>query len=417
MKQTVHPLSIDAALRAPPSKSVMIRTVAAALLAGEVKTTILNPSRCDDALASLRVAGSLGVTVDTSSRRLVIVGGLSPRMGVLDCGESGLCLRMFTAIAALCDAELTLTGSPALRKRPATFVEGPIEALGGLGRTRDGFPPIVVRGPLEGGRAAVDGAISSQFLTGLLLALPRAPRDSILTVENLTSRPYVELTLMLLDRYGIRVEHDDFREFRIPGGQRYRIGEDRIEGDWSAAACFLVMGAIAGKARVEGLDPHSLQADRRILDVLEAAGAEVERTERGAVVSQGSLCAFDFDASDAPDLVPVLAVLALYAKGTSVFRGVARLRHKECDRTTAVAEELSRLGARIETRGDLVEVTGGPLSGGEVEAHGDHRVAMALATAALGAGGPVTIEGAEHVAKSYPRFFDDLAEAGGAVDL
>jgi 3-phosphoshikimate 1-carboxyvinyltransferase len=416
MKKSVHPSRIEGTLVAPPSKSQMLRITAAALLAEGQRTRILNPSLCDDGVAGLLVAEGLGASVSISPDEVVIVGGLRPRTGLLDCAESGLCLRMFAAVAALRPEEIEITGRPSLLRRPAAMIEGPLRALGAVCRTREGFPPIFVRGPLRGGAAVVDGTVSSQFLSGLLLALPVAARDSRIEVGNLASKPYIEMTLRLLGERGIRIEHQDYTIFRIPSGQSYAGGDCRLEGDWSAAAALFVLGAVAGKIRVRGLDPDSAQADRRILEALESAGARVLRNFDGATVEKDDLKAFAFDATDAPDLIPSLAALACHARGTSVLRGAGRLRHKESDRAAALAQELGKLGGRVVVEDDALEITGGPMNGGIVESHGDHRIVMALAAAAAAARGAVTIDGAENTAKSYPRFFEDLAAAGGRID-
>jgi len=416
MRKSVHPSRIEGVLDAPPSKSVMLRLTAAALLAEGGMTRIRNPSRCEDARAGLRVAAALGASVSDSPLEIAISGGLRPRRRVLDCGESGLSLRMFAAVAALSAEEVELTGGPALLRRPAGPVETTLRDLGAEGRTRDGYPPVVVRGPLRGGEAAVDGSGSSQFLTGLLLALPLAERDSILNVRGLVSRPYVDLTLQILELCGLRIGREGYGRFSIPAGQRFAAGNFRVEGDWSAAAFLFVLGAAGGKIRVKGLDMSSLQPDRVVLDVLEEAGARIVRGADGAEVERGPLRAFRFDASDAPDLVPPLAALACHCEGTSVLKGAGRLKFKESDRAAALAEELGALGARVALAGGVLEITGGPLRGGIGRTRGDHRVAMALAAAAVAARAPVTIEGAEHAAKSYPRFFEDLASAGGKID-
>ncbi|MEN8150040.1 MAG: 3-phosphoshikimate 1-carboxyvinyltransferase [Planctomycetota bacterium] len=415
MRKLVRRSRIDGDVAAPPSKSVMVRLLAAGLLAGPDETTIENPSFCGDATSAMRVVQAMGGTVHATPDRVVVTGGIAPRERVLDCGESGLCLRMFTAIAALTSDEITLTGNDALLRRPATAVEAPSEMLGATCRTTAGHPPVIVKGPFSGGEALVDGRLSSQFLSGLLLALPLIEANSTLTVRGLTSRPYVNLTLGLLSRFGVTVEHEDHHRFFVPGGQRIVVGEHRVEGDWSAAAFLLVLGALGGRIRVSGLDPDSVQADRRVLDVLEEANASVRRLPDGAEVSESDLRAFSFDLTHAPDLLPPLAALASRCEGTSTFHGVERLRTKECDRTDVVASELTSLGVRVEVDGDTMSIRGGPVTGGEVRAHGDHRIAMALATAGVTAGEPVGIEGTEHVVKSYPGFFEDLATVGGHV--
>ena len=296
------------------------------------------------------------------------------------------------------------------------MIEEPLRELGVECRTRDGLPPVRVRGPLLGGRASVDGSVSSQFLSGLLMALPLAGRDSTLTVRELRSRPYVDMTLRMLGECGVRVENENYERFAIPGGQKYEIGDYEVEGDWSGAAPLFVAAAVGGKIKVSGLRADSAQADRRILDALGAAGARVVRTADGATVERSDLRAFTFDATDSPDLLPPLAALACHCAGTSRLKGTSRLRHKESDRAAALSEELRRLGGRVAVFGDFLEITGGPLQSGTVRSHGDHRIAMAVAAAAVAARGPVGIEDAECVAKSYPGFFEDLASVGVRID-
>jgi len=416
MRKSVQSSSVEGGVQAPPSKSVMQRITAAALLAEGRTTRIRNPSVCDDALAALRVAGELGAAIRATLGEVVVQGGLGPRGGELDCGESGLCLRLFTAVAALRPEELVLSGRGSLLRRPVDMVERPLRDLGAFCQTKDGFPPVRVRGPLAGGTAFVDGSTSSQFLSGLLIALPLAGRDSRLVVKNLKSRPYVDMTLQVLEAFSVRVRNENYEEFVVPGGQVYESADIEVEGDWSAAAALLVAGAIGGKLRVWGLRPDSVQADRRVLAALGAAGARVKVFGDGAEVEGGDLRAFSFDATDAPDLLPPLVALACHCAGTSSLAGASRLRQKESDRAAVLAEEFGRLGARIAVEGDIIEVRGGMLAGGEVHSGGDHRIAMALAAAALAARGTVAIDGAECVAKSYPRFFEDLASVGGRID-
>jgi len=416
MKKSVRSSTIEGRVRVPASKSVMQRVAAAALLAGPAGARILNPSTCDDARAALGVISALGAEVVSGPGEVVVTGGLSPRKRELDCRESGLCLRLFSAVAGLWHEELVLTGRGSLMRRPADILEGALAGLGVSCRTRGGFPPVSICGPLRGGRASLDGSVSSQVLTGLLMALPLAAADSELVVAGLRSRPYVDMTLGILRDCGIRVENEGYERFRVSGGQSYRVGTYTIEGDWSAAAPLCVAAAVAGRLRVTGLDPASPQADKKILDVLEAAGAAVSAAPGLVTVEKRDLRAFVFDAGNCPDLVPPLTALACHCRGTSRILGAGRLRYKESDRAAVLAAEFGRLGARIALGGDVLEVMGGPLSGGEASAHGDHRIVMALAAAAVGALDPVVIEGAESVAKSYPLFFRDLAAAGGRID-
>jgi len=411
----VKPTKIDGRVQAPPSKSDMIRAIAAASLAAG-DSEIRNPAFCDDALAALGAVVALGAKVACSDRAVKIKGQGRPVKSVIDCGESGLCLRLFAPIAALGKKEMTLEAQGSLKKRPVAMMEAPLNDLGVTCRSNAGFPPLVVKGPLQGGRTTLDGSVSSQFLTGLLTALPTCADDSEIRARRLVSRPYIDLTISVLARFGVSVSWDRDRDiFTIKGGQRFQPKKYEVEGDWSAAAFHLVAGALVGRVTVGGLAPDSCQPDRRIVDVLRAAGASVDIAETSVTVGAGELKAFDFDATDSPDLFPPLAALACFADGLSTIRGVYRLKHKESDRAAALVEEMSRLGAHLEIRGNVMRIQGGRLEGGVIDARGDHRMAMAGAVVGLRAGHGVRIEGDQAVTKSYPRFFEDLASLGGEI--
>lgn len=412
----VKPALISGSVTAPPSKSQTIRAVAAGCLAAGT-TRILNPAVCEDAAAAVRAAAGLGAEIAAGENGAIVLkaaAGEAP--AVLDCGESGLCLRLFAPIAALRCEPVVLAGSGSLRCRPVGPLEPALRRLGAFCTTEDGYPPVKVRGPLCGGRAAVDGSAGSQILSGLLMALPLCPADSELEVSDLASRPYALMTLRLLEKFGARIETDPgFARVRIRGRQVYRARTIEIEGDWSGAAFLLVAGALAGRATVSGLDPASSQPDRRICEVLADAGARVHATGRAVTVEHGRLRGFTVDAADCPDLFPPLAVLACGAAGRSRIAGVRRLAHKESDRGRALVEELGSLGARIRIDGDAMEIEGGPLGGGIVDARGDHRIAMAGAVAGLIAPSGTMVKGWACVAKSYPGFFTALRDLGGDV--
>lgn len=415
MRKFVAPSSIEGQVQAPPSKSLMLRAVAAAVLAEGRAVTIMNPSYCGDAETALAVAAGLGASVVRDPSRVVVTPGVRPPVPVLDCGESGLALRMFPALAALRPEEFVFEARGSLRRRPVGMIEGPLRALGAACETRGGFAPVTVRGPLRGGRAAVDAGLSSQALTGLLLALPRAAAGSELDVPAVASLAYAELTLDFLGRAGISVVGRLPGVLRIAGGQSYIRDEYTVEGDWSGAAFFLVAGAIAGSVTVRGLAPLTAQADRAVLEALARCGAEVETGDTAVTAKRRDLRGFEMDLDGTPDLFPPLAVLALFCEGTTRLAGADRLRHKESDRAAALEEELGRLGASVRREGGTLVVRGGPLRGGTASARGDHRMAMALAVAGLRAAGEVVIEGAECAGKSYPRFFEDLAAVGGRI--
>jgi len=261
----------------------------------------------------------------------------------------------------------------------------------------------------------VDGSVSSQLLTGLLMALPRARGDSRLKVKDLKSTPYIDMTLELLERFGVFVQHAGYETFSIKGNQTYSCEEYSVEGDWSGAAFLLIAGAVGGSVTVTGLDIASPQADRKILDALRAAGAGVKLSGNTVEVVNKELRGFEFDATHCPDLFPPLVVLACNCTGTTVLTGVERLVHKESNRAAALEKEFSSLGAVIRIDGNRMEIDGVTLDGGVIDSHNDHRIAMAGAVAALNARGDVTVRGYECVAKSYPDFFEDLSFIGGDV--
>ncbi|MBS3068994.1 3-phosphoshikimate 1-carboxyvinyltransferase [Candidatus Micrarchaeota archaeon] len=395
-------------MRAPSSKSMMQRAVAAAALA-KGKSIIRNPSFCEDALAALGIARCLGAQVEMLEREVAIKGGNATSSGTLDCDESGLCMRMFCAISAALDGEFTLVGKGTLGERQLGGIEAPIVALGARCETQNGHAPVKISGKMKGGEVRMDGSKSSQLLSGLLMALPLCEKNSLLHVESLKSRPYVRMTLQMLQEFGVEVGADATMErFAIKGGQQYKPASVEIEGDWSGASFMLVAGAIAGEVKVEGLAQKSLQADRVIVDALKDAGATVLQEENAITVAKASLRALEFDATDCPDLFPPLVALACSCKGRSVLRGAGRLKNKESDRAAALVKEFTAMGAKVGVQGDEMRVEGGELKGGSVQSHGDHRIAMACAVAALASNTDVQIQDAQCVAKSYPNFFGDL---------
>lgn len=412
MKRSVSPSMVAGRVVAPPSKSAMQRAVACAAMADGV-STITNPSLCADAIAACRVAEALGASVTRYDDRVVVRGGLSAAPGIVvaSCGESGLCLRMFSAIAALLPVDVELRAEGSLASRSVAMVADALEALGVRCSTNGGLPPVRLRGPLRPGRVRVDGSASSQFVTGLVMALAMAGGESTVSVERLASGGYVELTFEVMRAFGAEAERDG-TEIRI-AGTPYRAAEYEVEGDWSGAAFMLVAGAVAGRGDLEvvGLRHGSSQPDRAIVTALEAAGAELERVPGGYRVGGGALLGFDFDATDCPDLFPPLVALASRCRGTSRLTGAARLRGKESDRAAALSEEFGRLGLEVAASGDELTVVGlgdGRLGAGTVSSRGDHRIAMAAAVAALAGSGPVAIDAAECVSKSWPGFYGAL---------
>jgi len=416
MKKLIRPSVIRGIVKAPASKSMLQRAIAASLLSG-TPVRISNVTFSNDSNAALQVIKALGAQVRIHRDEIFIRGGLRPTGEILNCGEAGLSLRMFSPIAALWHKKLTLTGEGSLLRRPVTMIAPPLKDLGVKVSTSNGYPPLTVNGPLKGGKATVDGAISSQLLTGLIMALPKASKDSRLKVENLKSTPYIDMTLALLKTFGIDVRHTNYETFFIKGMQTYRIPRNEywVEGDWSGAAFLLAAGAVGGTVTITGLDTGSPQADRKIIQALELAGANINITKNTAEVTKNKLKAFHFDATHCPDLFPPLVALACNCEGKTVLTGVERLIHKESNRALALEKEFTAIGGEIRLAGNQMEITGKRLKGGTIDSHNDHRIAMAGAVAAINVSHHVIIEGSECTAKSYPNFFEDLKSIGASV--
>lgn len=408
MKTPIHKGRIAGSITAPASKSYAQRAVAAALLAGG-ETTLTHLDLCNDTRAALDVARRLGASVSHEGTTYTIRGGLNPVSTKLNIGESGLATRLFTPIASLCHMPITINGEGSILRRPIEMMEEPLQALGVEVISNGGYLPISVKGPMRGGEIHVDGSLSSQFITGLLMALPLSPNDTVLHVENLKSRPYVDMTIDLAARFGVAIEHNNYEQFYIAGGQHYTPCTYNIEGDWSGASCLLVAGATAGSITIRNLNHISLQADLAIIEALARAGAEIITTNSSVTVHGGPLHAFEFDATDCPDLFPALAALAASCEGTSVLTGTQRLTYKESNRAETIAEVFGRLGIGVDlSEENTMRITGGPVSSAVVDSHNDHRIAMAAAVAALSSDDSVVIEGADAADKSYPNFWNDL---------
>lgn len=433
----VSPSRLSGVVHAPPAKSVMQRLLAAALLA-DGDTWIHNPSEADDCTAAMGVVAGLGAEIELGETSIKVrgTGGrLQPRQPVLQTGESGLGLRLFGAVAALSASPVRLVPHGTMTSRPMQPLVDVLNRLGGeaiwANETSDA-PGLSIRQGISGNvtmtaqAVQLDGGLSSQFLTGLLMALPCLEGQGTLTlhVEALTSQPYVEMTLEVLEDFGISVHADEaLTRFDIPLGQTYRGGiETAIDGDWSGASALLVAGMLCadGEITVEGLAGQYTQADEAIRGALLFAGGAMSGTDAGVKVAQRPVRGFVVDLAQSPDLFPALAALAAFGKKPSVLRGIGRLHHKESDRAVVLQTEFAKAGIRIDLDAEADTMTIHPAKPGSLQAarihpHGDHRIAMAGAILGC-AGVPIEIEQAECVAKSYPAFFDDLEALGAQID-
>jgi 3-phosphoshikimate 1-carboxyvinyltransferase len=423
MKHEVSVSSLKGSVVPPASKSVAQRAAACALLArGESVLTRYPDS--DDAHAALQVIQALGAIVTRNGEEVSIQGGFphnfqagirNPK-SVLHCGESGLSSRLFTPVAALHAGPFTLTGEGTLPGRPFDLFESVFPQLGASCRTTDGTLPLKISGPIRGGKIEMDGSVSSQFVTGLLLALPRVQEDSELTVRSLVSSPYIDMTVAVARMFGIAIGQPAPGVFSVRGGQVYQPARLEIPADWSGASFLVVAAAIAGDPYLDigGLSREIPQADMRIMDALKAAGVRVEQKNGVCRVYRSVIEPFEFDATDCPDLFPPLAALAAFARGVSSIRGVTRLLHKESNRAKVLVEEFGKANIRIAVRDDEMKIYPGYIRPALLHSHADHRIAMAAALLGIG-GDKITIQHSQCVSKSYPSFFQDLAALGANV--
>lgn len=434
MQAIIQPSKISGTVTAPTSKSAMQRACAAALLKGG-KTILHNPGVSDDDNAALDIIQQLGVTVKKENDTIIIESnGILPISNEINCGESGLSVRMFTSIAALSKKEITINGRGSLVKRPLSFFNEVLPQLNVKCESNNGLLPLKIKGPLQPKNIEVDGSLSSQFLTGLLFAYSTSPpaplqqswrgeKDgTMIKVRNLSSKPYIDLTLKTLKDFGLKIpvnkNYEEFYFDSTPINQSTnQLLNYTVEGDWSGGAFLLVAGAIAGNIVVKGLDIFSTQADKAILQALMQSEANVSVTEGQIAITESKLLPFHFNATDCPDLFPPLVTLASYCEGTSVIEGVHRLTHKESNRALTLQEEFGKMGIEISFQDDSMLVKGGKVKSAKVSSRHDHRIAMACAIAALKANGKVIIDDAEAVNKSYPQFWQHLQKLNAEVSL
>ena len=423
MKVIVSPKKLTGSLSAPASKSSMQRACAAALLHNG-STFIFNAGISNDDKAALNIIQNLGAKVKIDSDKVIVESkGFSANLFIenkkISCGESGLSFRMFAPIVALSNSEINLSGSGSLLSRPMNFFDEVFPELQVAIQSNKGFLPLQITGPLQPKNITIDGSLSSQFLTGLLFAFGAATKQEVtINVNDLKSSPYIDLTLDVMGRFGYNIINKNYQQFIIaPKLQVEKILEYTVEGDWSSASFLLVASAISGAVKVSGLDEASAQADKAILSALKSSGAVINKTENSIEISSTHLSAFNFDATDCPDLFPPLVVLAAYCNGRSIISGTHRLVAKESNRAETLKEIFGKMGIEINLIKDEMHITGGEIKSAVISSHHDHRIAMAAAVAALGATGTVEIKNAEAINKSYPQFYNDLKKLGAALNF
>ena len=415
MRVTIFPSNVQGSIEAPASKSSMQRLCAGALL--HHGTTILsNPGNSNDDLSAIRVIQQLGAIVTREKNEMIInSGGVNPGINVINCGESGLGIRMFSPIIALSSQSVYIKGEGTLNSRPMDFFDSVLPSLGVTIQSNNGRLPIYLKGPMVPKNITIDGSLSSQFLSGMLFAYAYACKTPTrIEVIDLVSKPYIDLTLDVLNTFGYQIVNYDYRYFEIiPVKPNSRPLKINVEGDWSGAAFLLVAGAISGAITVTGLQNDSTQADRAVLNAFQLAGVAVNIEASSVSVKKSHLNSFKFDATDCPDLFPPLVALAAFCNGTTQISGISRLRHKESDRAQSLQQEFGKLGINIDLNGDNMFITGGSdIVNALVNSHHDHRIAMACAVTALCSKSQVTIDDAEAIDKSYPDFYSHLNQLG-----
>ncbi len=418
MNIIIQPSTIKGSVTAPPSKSAMQRACAAALIR-KGASRIYNPGNSNDDKAALNIIRQLGAEWKWEEDHLHIDSiGIQAKSNIIDCGESGLAARMFTPIAALIPDTLEITGSGSLKSRPMHFFEEVLPQLDVTINANEGRLPFHIQGPLQARNITVDGALSSQYLTGLLMAYSAGnASDVTIKVTDLTSKPYIDLTLQMMEHFGLKVPaHHNYETFYFDNTTAKSSANTisyKVEGDWSGAAFLMVASAIAGPVTIKGLDVFSVQADKAVLQVLMDSGCHLSIQQEQIDIKPGKLKAFHFDATHCPDLFPPLVALAAYCEGTCVIEGIHRLIHKESNRALTLQEEFDKMGVAIQFQDDLMLIKGNSNTHAAIiDSHNDHRIAMACAVAALKADGPVQINDADAVSKSYPEFYQHLEQLG-----
>lgn len=400
-------------VRPPPSKS---HTHRAFFLASMARGTsvISGPLLSDDTHSTLEACRSMGAAVRAEGRDVVIEGGrLRAPRDVVDTGNSGTTMRIFTGLCSMFDEEVTITGDASLRKRPMGPLLDALEALGAECGSDNGNPPVTVKGPSRGGDVRIRGDVSSQFITSLMMVSPMLASDSRITVEGRTvSAPYLDVTAHMMGLFGAGIRRRK-STFKVEGGTGYTPCDYSVPSDFSSAAFPLAAGALGGRVTAEGMDQEDPQGDRRFVDILRRMGAEVTVNGREVTVAKGGSDGCDVDMADIPDLFPVLAVVLSTANGESRLYGAPHLRFKESDRIEATVDMINALGGDADATEDGCVIRGRErLSGGHIDHKGDHRIFMSAAIASMVCDGPVTMEEDGCYKVSYPDFVDQMRSLG-----
>jgi len=420
MEVVFEPATISGSVSAPASKSYTQRVIACSLLA-DGSTTIRGYTGCDDSERALLAAKNMGALIHIGENYIQLdCGHYNSGEFTLDFGGSATSMRIFTSVSCVTPGIKHITGSPQLLRRPVRPLVDSLTQLGAKIETSPGYsPPLIVHPTgLRGGEVKLDASISSQFTSSIMVGSTRADKPTFIRhIGGVVSRGYIRITAHVLEWFGVHTEiGEDFKQVEVHPS-RLKPVDVKIEGDYSSAAFLLAAGAIGGHVEVGNLNPQSLQPDCEVLNVLKSAGCYVELGGDTAKVGGGVNEGFDVDVTETPDLAPVLGVIAAYAKGESRIRGVGRLVFKESNRVDTIVGMLKGIGVDARFDGEAILVKGGRIRGGLVNSHGDHRIALAAAVAAVGAHKPIMVRGFECYSKSYPRFLEDYTSIGGRARI
>ena len=420
----LRPGKLTGSVLIPSSKSMGHRELICAALAQE-ESVIGNVSLSKDIVATGNALAALGAQVtyqlqSDKRARYTIQGGYPKAQGkLLNCEESGSTLRFLIPLGTLCNKEVTFTGKGKLGSRPLTpyfniFAKQQISYK----TPQKGNLPLTLKGLLQPGAYTLPGDVSSQFISGLLFALPLLPAASVLQITGkIESQSYIAMTLAALRKYGITIEHQGYSAYKIPGQQRYVARQSKVEGDFSQIAFWLVAATLGSTITSEGMNKASLQGDKVIIELINAMGGKVVWEDSKVIAAPAATHGMVINAANCPDIIPVLTVLAAVSRGRTEIINAGRLRIKECDRLKAIATELNKLGAKIQELPEGLVIDGvDKLTGGTVDCWNDHRIAMSLAVASIKCCEPVLLQGTECVAKSYPNFWEDFALLGGRYE-
>lgn len=406
----------------PSSKSHTIRAIILASLA-DGKSIIYNPLKSLDALVPIKACEMMGAEIELVEDKIEIygvAGQLQNPSDKIDVGNSGTSLRILAGTCSLINGRSCLTGDESIRNRPIQPLLDSLNSLGAKCDTlnKNGKPPIIIHGRIIGGETSVSG-ITSQFTSSLLMCAPLAEKNSIITPINLKEKPYVKMTLQHLNRVGVKIDYEeDLNKFYIRGNQSIKTSDFRIPGDFSSASFLMAAAAVTNSSvTVDGLDTSDVQGDKKIVDILFEMGAKIRINQDKVRVDGSNLHGIELDLNDTPDLFPILAVVGACSKGKTILKNVGHARIKETDRITAMANELTKMGVRLEERKDGLVIYGSTLKGTNVNGYNDHRIVMSLSVAGLVAEGETSIEAAEVVNITFPNFFEKLKKLGGNVDL